>query len=100
MVSQKNESKTSLTRSLLVLFVYIIITLIMIYAPIGFDIKGKYIGKHEVVFWSNYFWWFDYSTTHLFSNPLHNSHLFYPLGLDMVDCILPLILFIPITHIF
>jgi len=72
----------------------------MIYLPIGFDITGKYIGHTEVVLWSNYFWWFDYSTTHLFANPLSNTYLFYPIGLDMVDSILPLILFIPITHVF
>lgn len=72
----------------------------MVLLPIGFNLSGKYIGHGEVVFWSNYFWWFDYAVTQLFVNPLHDSYLFYPLGLDMVDSIFPFILFIPVTHIF
>ena len=80
------------------IFLYSILTLFMVCGPIGFNLNEKYIGMGEVVFWSNYFWWFDYSMTHLLSNPLHDSYLFYPLGLDMDDCIFPLTLFVPITH--
>lgn len=79
---------------------YTIITLIMIYIPIGFDITRKYIGVSEVVVWSNYFWWFDYAVTHLFTNPIHNSYLFYPVGFYYYDNILPFLLSIPLTHIF
>lgn len=82
------------------ILLYIIITLVMVCYPIGFDIAGKYLGINEVVMSSNYFWWFDYSTTYLHVNPLYDSYLFYPLGQDMMDCIFPLTLFIPITHIF
>ncbi|HCK98571.1 MAG TPA: hypothetical protein DHW42_00495, partial [Candidatus Marinimicrobia bacterium] len=78
---------------------YVIITLLMICTPIEFDLAGRYIGHGEVVFWSNYFWWFDYSATSLLTNPLHNTHLFFPLGLDMYDGIFPFMLFIPITHL-
>lgn len=100
MISLKNKSMASYTPELLAILLYVIIALIMIYTFIGFDIKGKYIGHKEVVVWANYFWWFDYSITHLFTNPLHNTYLFYPLGLDMIDNIFPLLLFIPITHSF
>lgn len=82
------------------LLLYVLITLFMVCVPIGFDFTTRYIGSGEVVLWSNYFWWFDYSLTHLLANPLHNSYLFYPIGLDMIDCILPLILFVPVTHFF
>ncbi len=82
------------------LILYLIITILMVALPTGIDISKQYFGLNENVLWSNYFWWFDYSTTHLFVNPLHNSYLFYPLGVDMVDCIFPLALFIPVTHVF
>lgn len=79
---------------------YVFVTILMVIVPIGFDITRTYIGQNEVVLWSNYFWWFDYSMVSLSTNPLYNSYIFYPLGLDMMDCIFPLALFIPITHFF
>jgi len=71
----------------------------MVYLPVSIDLSKTYLGGGEVVFWSNYFWWFDYALTNSL-NPLHHSFIFYPLGLDMVDSILPPLLFVPITHFF
>jgi hypothetical protein len=88
------------TNHVVPLILFTIITLVMVLLPNGLDLAGKYIGTGEVVFWSNYFWWFDYSITYLFVNPLHDPYLFYPLGLDMVDSVFPLIFFVPFTHIF
>ena len=72
----------------------------MVYIPIHPDIFKTYLGHGEVVMWSNYFWWFDYAITYLHINPLHDSYLYYPMGMDFIEGgLLPMFLFIPITHI-
>ena len=78
---------------------YCVLTYIMVYLPVSIDLSKTYLGHAEVVFWSNYFWWFDYALTNSL-NPLHHSFIFYPLGLDMVDSIFPQLLFVPVTHFF
>lgn len=78
---------------------YCVLTYIMVYLPVSIDLSKTYLGHGEVVFWSNYFWWFDYALTNSL-NPLHHSFIFYPLGLDMVDSIFPQLLFVPVTHFF
>lgn len=51
--------------------------------------------------WSNWFWWFDYAVTYLHINPLHDSYLYYPMGMDFIEGgVLPGLLFIPVTHFF
>jgi len=84
---------------LLAFSLYCLLTYIMAYLPVSIDLGKTYLGWGEVVVWSNYFWWFDYAITNSL-NPLHHSFVFYPLGLDMVDSIFPLLLFAPITHFF
>ncbi|RQD84646.1 hypothetical protein D5R95_05670, partial [Methanosalsum natronophilum] len=100
--SLKIQGKKFLSKNKINFFVlglYILLTYIMVYLPVSIDLSKTYLGHGEVVFWSNYFWWFDYAVTNGL-NPLHHSYIFYPLGLDLVDSILPPFLFIPITHIF
>lgn len=83
--------------NLLALGLYCALTYAMVYLPVSIDLSKTYLGNYEVVFWSNYFWWFDYAITNSL-NPLHHSFIFYPLGLDMIDSILPQLLFVPVTH--
>ncbi|MDI6720689.1 hypothetical protein [Methanoculleus sp.] len=85
--------------NLLAFGLYCTLTYIMVYLPVSIDLNKTYLGHSEVVFWSNYFWWFDYALTNSL-NPLHHSFIFYPLGLDMVDSIFPQLLFVPVTHFF
>ncbi|KXS43607.1 MAG: hypothetical protein AWU59_1015 [Methanolobus sp. T82-4] len=78
---------------------YVILTLIMVWLPLSIDLRKTYIGQGEVVWWSNLFWWAEYTISHLM-NPFHNSLVFYPIGMDTLDSILPIFLFVPITYIF
>lgn len=71
----------------------------MVYLPSSIDISKTYLGHGEVVFWSNYFWWFAYALGN-FLSPLHHSYIFYPLGLDITDSLFPPLLFIPVTTLF
>ncbi len=72
----------------------------MVYMPVHPDIFKTYLGHGEVVMWSNYFWWFDYAVTYLHVNPLSDSYLYYPMGMDFIEGgVLPGLLFIPVTHI-
>jgi hypothetical protein len=84
----------------IVFFLYTIITYIMVYFPVRIDIFKTYFGHIEPVMWSNYFWWFDYAVISLHINPLFDPYLYYPMGLDMIEGgLLPMFLFIPLTHI-
>ena len=85
--------------NLLALSIYCVLTYFMVYLPVSINLGKTYLGHGEVVLWSNYFWWFDYAITNSL-NPLHHSFIFYPLGADMVDSIFPLLLFVPVTHLF
>ncbi|OBZ34282.1 hypothetical protein [Methanohalophilus sp. DAL1] len=85
--------------NLLALGLYTILTYLMVYLPVSINLNQTYLGHAEVVYWSHYFWWFDYAITN-FINPLNNSMVFYPIGMDLVDSIFPAFLFTPITHIF
>jgi hypothetical protein len=68
--------------------------------PVHPDIFKMYLGSGEVVMWSNYFWWFDYAVTYLHVNPLSDPYLYYPMGMDFIEGgLLPMFLFIPLTHI-
>jgi len=78
---------------------YFFLTYLMVYLPVSIDLSKSYLGQGEVVFWSNYFWWFEYSISNLI-NPLWDSSIFYPMGLGMSDGIFPMFLFVPITKIF
>lgn len=78
-------------------FVYVLLACGMVYLPVGIDLKDTYLGSGEVVFWSNYFWWFDFSTSN-FLNPLRDNYIFYPIGLSMTDGIFPMMLFAPLTR--
>jgi hypothetical protein len=81
-------------------FLFTILTYLMVYLPCNPNLFKTYIGGGEVVMWSNYFWWFDYAITYLHINPLHDSYLYYPMGMDFIEGgILPILLFVPITHI-
>jgi len=85
----------------IILFLYALVAYMMVYLPVSLDIFKTYLGHAEVVMWSNYFWWFDYAVISLYTNPLYNSHLYFPMGMDMIEGgLLPLFLFIPITHFF
>lgn len=78
---------------------YSFLTYVMVYLPIRINLKETYIGVTESVFWSNYFWWYDYAiSNHL--NPLFNTHIFFPNGLNMSDGILPMTFFIPVTKLY
>lgn len=87
--------------SYIVFLLYALIAYFMVFLPVSLDIFKTYLGHNEVVMWSNYFWWFDYAVISLHTNPLYNSHLYYPMGMDMIEGgLLPMFLFIPITHFF
>ncbi len=94
-----NDYYSTHKTNIFVFGLYFILTLLMVWLPLSIDLRTTYIGHGEVVWWSNLFWWADYAVTH-FINPLHNNWVFYPLGMDMVDSIFPVFVFIPITHVF
>jgi hypothetical protein len=100
MVSRYIGEKIYIFHYVLPLILFILITIVMVLIPTGFDITNRFIGGGEVVVWSNYFWWADFAITQLHVNPLYNPMLFSPLGMDIVDSSFPLILFVPITHFF
>lgn len=81
------------------LVIFAILTFFMVYLPVSIDISKTYIGYGEVVFWSNFFWWFEYSISNIL-NPLVHTYIFHPMGLRMLDGIFPMLLFVPITKLF
>jgi len=86
-------------RNIIAFGFYCIFTYLMVYLPVSIDLGKTYLGHGEVVFWSNYFWWFDYAISN-FINPLWHNHIFYPLGLGIMDGIFPFLAFVPVTHVF
>lgn len=85
--------------NIIVFGLYCVLTYLMVYLPVSIDLSKQYLGHGEVAFWSNYFWWFDYAISN-FMNPLWDSFIFYPLGLGMMDGIIPFLAFVPVTHWF
>ncbi len=82
------------------LILYSLLTFILVYLPIKSDITSTYIGGGETILWSNYYWWFDYAVS-IGLNPLHDSYQFFPMGVDIIEGgLLPMFLFIPVTHIY
>ncbi len=95
-----NQPWAKLTRPhLWILAVYSGLTFVMVYLPVSINITTTYLGHGEVVFWSNYFWWFEYAISNSL-NPLVHTYIFHPLALPMSDGILPFLLFTPITRFF
>ena len=78
--------------------IYLLLACGMVYLPTAINLSSSYLGQGEVVFWGNYFWWFEFSI-HNFINPLHNNFIFFPLGLYMTDGILPMLTFVPLSRL-
>lgn len=99
MIAISTLFKKNINLTITTLFVYVLLALVMIYFPIAINLSDTFLGKGEVVFWSNYFWWFDFSTNN-FINPMRHDFIFYPLGLYMTDGIFPMLFFAPLTRCF
>ena len=78
---------------------YIILTLILTY-PAILKINTHIIGHGDAVGWPGFLWWFDKAIFALGVNPLHNTYIFHPLGIDVNDCGVIGLALAPFTHLF
>lgn len=83
----------------LAFFLYCVMTYFLVYLPVSVDLRSTYLGNGETIFWTNYFWWFAHAIDSLLL-PLKASYIFYPLGVNLTDGIVPFLLFAPVTKFF
>lgn len=81
-----------------IFFGYVFLTLLLTY-PAFLKINTHIIGHGDAIGWIGFFSWFDIAIFDLGVNPLHNSYVFYPIGMDIVNTGFVGIILAPITHI-